>query len=40
MPEIFSRHSKINVIEYGDNCSSFPIWDRFRTKVRTLFVKK
>lgn len=40
MPEIFSKDSKVNVIEYGENCSSFPLWDQFKARVKALFTKK
>lgn len=39
MPDIFSKDAKFNVIEYGENCSSFPLWDKLAIKFKTLFKK-
>lgn len=39
MPEIFQKDGKVNVIEYGDNVSSFPLWDSLRAKLASLFKK-
>ncbi len=39
MPDIFSKNCKVTVIEYGENCSSFPFWDNFKQKVMSLFKK-
>ena len=39
MPDIFSKDCKINVIEYGETCSSFPLWDRISAKIKMLFAK-
>ncbi len=36
MPDIFKKQHKIHVIEYGENCSSFPLWDRIKDKISTL----
>ena len=36
MPEIFKDSKKIRVIEYGENCSSFPLWDRIKEKVAAM----
>ena len=40
MPEIFTKDTKLNIIEYGENCSSFPLWDSFAQKIKTLWIKK
>ncbi len=40
MPEIFSKDCKVKLIEYGDNCSSFPLWDSIKQKIAALFKKK
>lgn len=39
MPEIFTKDQKFNVIEYGENCSSFPLWDKLKLKLHN-FLKK
>jgi len=39
MPDIFSKRKPFKVIEYGENCSSFPLWDRFKQRVISLFKK-
>jgi len=38
MPDIFNKDKKINIIEYGENCSSFPLWDRIKDKI-SIFLK-
>ena len=39
MPEVFQKDCKVKVIEYGENCSSFPLWDKLKEKVISLFKK-
>lgn len=39
MPEIFAKNQKINVIEYGETCSSFPFWDQLKLKIQALLKK-
>ncbi len=39
MPDIFKKGKKINIIEYGDNCSSFPLWDQIKDKL-SYFLKR
>ncbi len=39
MPEIFTKDQKFNVIEYGENCSSFPLWDKLKLKINSFFKK-
>lgn len=39
MPEIFTKDQKFNVIEYGENCSSFPLWDKLKLKLHNFFKK-
>ena len=40
MPTVFSKTCKIRIIEYGDNCDSFPLLNSFKTKVKDLITKK
>jgi len=37
MPEVFTKDCKVNVIEYGENCDSFPLLDRIKTKIKDFF---
>ncbi len=36
MPKIFLKDTKFTIIEYGENCSSFPLWDDLKQKVKTI----
>lgn len=36
MPDIFNKDCKVNLIEYGENCSSFPLWDKMKSKITSL----
>lgn len=40
MPDIFTKNGKFDVIEYGENCSSFPFMDKLKIKIQTLLSKK
>ena len=40
MPDIFSEDNEITVIEYGENCSSFPLWDKLKQKISAFFEKQ
>ncbi len=39
MPDIFEKNCKVKLIEYGENCSSFPMWDKLKAKISTYFKK-
>jgi len=39
MPKIFSKDCEVNLIEYGENCRSFPLWDRLVGKISAFFKK-
>lgn len=39
MPEIFQKDCKLKVIEYGEDCSSFPLWDSIKERVMKYFNK-
>ena len=37
MPDIFSKDNQVNIVEYGENCSSFPLWDKIKLKISNFF---
>lgn len=40
MPDIFTKNGKFDVIEYGENCSSFPLMDKLKCKIQSFLGRK
>ena len=36
MPKVFMKDQKITLIEYGENCPSFPLWEEWKVKLFSL----
>ncbi len=36
MPKVFNKGQKITIIEYGENCPSFPLWEEVKHKLYSL----
>jgi len=36
MPKVFLKDQKITIIEYGENCPSFPLWEEAKNKLLSI----